>query len=209
SWPKAKRYLPAFELDAPDDFIGGDVTWSKVYLDDEEIINKRKALALYKSQLSFAKNYLLSFVRKNELLCSYQKINLSEKNTPKVSQDNSRIFSKISYSKDNEFLHVNISLNRAVAKELKADIYLLGYSSTKDFSLMPKIFFKAKDNTVIVYERRKRIFIDGIKINSKKDTVSISIPLKALENPDHIFSRVILKGRFVALYAGGWQVIEL
>ncbi|MCK9573500.1 MAG: PIG-L family deacetylase, partial [Candidatus Omnitrophica bacterium] len=48
SWPKAKKYLPAFELDAPDDFIGGDVTWSKVYLDDEEIINKRKALALYK-----------------------------------------------------------------------------------------------------------------------------------------------------------------
>jgi len=206
SWPKVKKYLPAFELDPPDDFVNGDIAWHKTYLSEEEVINKRKALGFYKSQLSVAKNYLFSFVRKNELLFSPQMINFNEK---KSSQVKSKLISNISYSRDNDFLYINISLNRSVAKELKADIYLLGYSKDKDFSLMPKIFFKAKDNIVIAYEKRKRIFIDGIKINSKKDLVSISVPLKALDNPDHIFSRVILKGKLVALYAGGWQVIEL
>ncbi|MFA5337429.1 MAG: PIG-L family deacetylase, partial [Candidatus Omnitrophota bacterium] len=206
SWPKVKKYLPAFELDPPDDFVNGDIAWHKTYLSEEEVINKRKALGFYKSQLSVAKNYLFSFVRKNELLFSPQMINFNEK---KSSQVKSKLISNISYSRDNDFLYINISLNRSVAKELKADIYLLGCSKDKDFSLMPKIFFKAKDNIVIAYEKRKRIFIDGIKINSKKDLVSISVPLKALDNPDHIFSRVILKGKLVALYAGGWQVIEL
>lgn len=208
-WPKAKKYLPSFELSPPADFINEGANWSKVYLNYGEVINKFKALAFYKSQLSFAKNYLLSFVRKNELLCLYPAVTFDGKKALKASQINSKLISKISYSGDEDFLYINISLNRNVAKELKADVYLLGYSKGKDFSLMPKIFFKAKGNTVIAYERRKRIFIDGIKINSKKDLISISAPLKALDNPDYIFSRVILKGELLALYAGGWQVIEL
>ncbi|MCK9614811.1 MAG: PIG-L family deacetylase [Candidatus Omnitrophica bacterium] len=208
-WPKVKKYLPSFELDPPSDFINGDAAWSKVYLSDEEIINKRKALAFYRSQLSFAKNYLLSFVRRNELLCLYPEINFDKEKIPKVLQVNSKLISKIAYSKDRDFLYINISLNRKIAKGLKADIYLLGYNNAKDFSLMPKIFFKAKDHMVIAYEGRKRIFIDGIKINSKEDLVSIIVPLRALDNPDYIFSRIILKGKLLAVYAGGWQVIEL
>lgn len=208
-WPKVKKYLPSFELDPPSDFVNEDTSWRKVYLESEEVVNKRKALAFYKSQLSFAKNYLLSFVRKNELLCSYWVTNFNEKKPPKASQVNSKLISEIAYSKDNDFLYINISLNRNVAKGLKADIYLLGYSMAKDFSLMPKIFFKAKDTIVIAYDKRKRIFIDGIKINSKEDLVSIAVPLRALDNPDYIFSRVILKGKLIALYAGGWQVIRL
>ncbi|MDD4182356.1 MAG: PIG-L family deacetylase [Candidatus Omnitrophica bacterium] len=208
-WPKVKKYLPSFELDVPRDYADCGITWYKVFLTDSEIVNKRKALALYKSQLSFARNYLLSFVRKNELLCSPRVINLKVKEPLKLSRVNSKLISEISYSKDSEFLHINISLNRKIARKLKADIYLLGYRKDKDFSLMPKIFFKAKDNVVFAYERRKRIFIDGIKINSKEKSISISVPLKALDNPEHIFSRIILKGRVLAIYAGAWQVLEL
>ncbi|MFA5008785.1 MAG: PIG-L family deacetylase [Candidatus Omnitrophota bacterium] len=208
-WPKAKKYLPSFELDPPEDFLKCTTAWSKVYLTDEEIDNKYKAMSLYKSQLSFAKNYLFSFVRKNELLCFYPVINLSGENPQKASPISSKVISKISYSRDSEFFYINIYLNRDIAKTLKADIYLLGYSKDKDFSLMPKIFFKAKDKTVIAYERRKRIFIKGIKIKEKDNLVSITVPLAALDNPGHIFSRVILKGKLLAVYAGGWEVMRL
>ena len=208
-WPRAKKYLPSFDLDAPDDYANNGIAWHKVYLDYEEIANKRKALAFYRSQLSFAKNYLLSFVRKNELVHLPSAINLKEKKPLGVSRVNSKLISEISYSRDNEFLYIDISLNRKIAKGLKADVYLLSYKKGKDFSLMPKIFFKAKDNTVIIYEGRKRIFIDGIKMKPKENLVSISVPLLALDNPDCVFSRVIMKGRVMALYAGGWQAIEL
>lgn len=207
-WPKARKYLPAFELDAPEDYPD-DIKRSKIYLTDEEISNKYKALCLYKSQLSFAGNYLLSFVRKNEILFSYPAITIKEENAPGSPQVNSKVISEISYSKDKELLHINISLNRKIAKGIKADIYLLGYSKGKDFSLMPKLFFKAKDNVVVAYEERKRVFIDGLKVNAKENYVSIVVPLKALGNPDYIFSRVIAKGKFLAVYSGGWFILEL
>lgn len=208
-WPKARKYLPSFGLDAPGDYVDCGITWRKVYLTDDEIVNKRKALALYKSQLSFAKNYLLSFVRKNELLCFYPVINLKEKKPLEVPRVNSELISEISYSKDSEFLHINISFKEKIAKGFKSDVYLLGYKKDKDFSSMPKIFFKAKDNVVISYERRKRVHIDGIKVSSKGNTASIDVPLKALGNPEYIFSRIVVKGKIVAIYAGGWQIIEL
>jgi len=208
-WPKVRKYLPSFELDVPDDYAGFSAGCCKVYLTDEEIFRKRKAIGFYKSQLSFAKNYLLSFIRRNELFCSPANINLKEEKLSAESRVNSKVISGISYSRDGEFLYINISLNRTIAEKLKADVYLLGYKSGKEFSSMPKIFFKAKDNTIFVYEGRKRIFVDGIKMHPKKNLVSISIPLKALNNPDYIFSRVILKAKVMAVYSGGWQIIEL
>lgn len=208
-WPKVKRYLPSFDLNPPDDFVVKDVKWQKAYLTDKEIKDKREALLCYKSQLAFAKSYLMSFIRRNELLCSYKKIYLHEEGQKGCPNIKSKIISDITYNKDKEFLYINIKLKKNIGRLAKANVYLLAYRKDKDFSLMPKIFFRAKDNTMMVYEKRKRVLIEGAKTNSDKNHISIIFPLKALENPDHIFTRIILKGRVLALYAGPWRILEL
>ncbi|MDD4954691.1 MAG: PIG-L family deacetylase [Candidatus Omnitrophica bacterium] len=208
-WPKAKKHLPSFELDAPEAYIDSGITWRKIYLTGEEIADKRKALSLYKSQLSFARNYLLSFIRKNELLLFYPIINLKNEEKVEVPKVYPKAISGVYYSKDKDFLHINIILNDKVAKEFKADVYLLGYKEDKDFSFMPKLFFKAKDTVVIAYEKRKRILANGIKVNAKNNSVLIDVPLKILDNPEYIFSRIIVKGKILAIYAGGWQILKL
>jgi hypothetical protein len=208
-WPKAKKYLPAFELLPPDDFGTTDIIWNKIPLGDEEVRNKYKAMRAYKSQLSLGDSYLLSFVRANELFCEYPLIDVKHKAQEEEFKNESGPVSKVTYSKDNEFLYVNILLNKKIAKAIKADIYLLSYRHDKDFSLMPKIFFKAKDGSIIVYDKRKRIFVDSLKAVSHGNTILIKFPLKALDDPNYVFSRIILKGKVLAVHTSAWRIIEL
>ncbi|MFA6282038.1 MAG: PIG-L family deacetylase [Candidatus Omnitrophota bacterium] len=207
-WPKVKKYLPTFELNPPEEFITADVVWDKVSLDIAEVDNKQKALRRYKSQLSLGDSYLLSFVRANELLCRYPFIDTKAKGAQGSKGDSSMI-SKITYSRDKEYLYINIRFNKKIAQGIKADVYLLGYKSDKDFSLMPKIFFKAKDRTVIAYDKRKMIFIENLKTISRGNSIVIKFPLKALDNPQYVFSRIILKGKVIALYASAWRILQL
>ncbi len=208
-WPKGKKYLPSFELAPPEEFTASDVTWIKVPLSRNEVEDKYKALLLYRSQLSLGKYYLASFVRSNELLCKYPVIAMRPKVKNESNKFESNLVSRITYSRDDEFLYINIILRKAIAPTIKADIYLLGYSSTKDFSLMPKIFFKVKDRSAIIYDKRKRIFIDNLKTISRGNAILIKFPLKALDNPQYVFSRIILKGNLLALYASAWRILEL
>jgi LmbE family N-acetylglucosaminyl deacetylase len=207
-WPKTRKYLPSSALYPPPTLIGGDIIWKKNYLTEEEIEKKRKAITLYKSQVAIAKNYFLSFVRRNELFSAYPVIDLGI-NRIGTLQDNSKLVSRIEYSRGAQFLVINIKLNKNVAELIKADIYLLGYKKDKSFASMPKIFFKAKDNAVFAYEKRKRIFSDEIKAVSQDNVISIKFPLQVLDNPDYIFSRVILKGRIFALYTTAWRLLKL
>lgn len=208
-WPKAKKYLPSFELNPPDEFSATDIIWDKISLSDGEVKNKYKALLLYKSQLSLGDSYLLSFVRANELLCSYPFIDTKANVQVESSKSDSNMISKITYSRDKEYLYINILFNKKIAQGIKADVYLLGYRSDKDFALMPKIFFKVKDRSVIAYDKRKRIFIDNLKAVSRGNTILIKFPLKALDSSQYIFSRIILKGKVLALYTSAWRVLRL
>jgi hypothetical protein len=74
---------------------------------------------------------------------------------------------------------------------------------------MPKIFFKVKGKSVIAYDKRKMIYIDDLKATSRGDAISIKFPLKVLDNPQYIFSRMILKGKMLALYTSAWRILQL
>ncbi|MFA5271526.1 MAG: PIG-L family deacetylase [Candidatus Omnitrophota bacterium] len=208
-WPKAKKYLPSFELDPPPEYGTANVIWNKVPLSEDEVKNKYKALLLYKSQLSMGSSYLLSFVRANELLSSYSFVDTRAAIETQSSEKDSEMISEITYSRDEEFLYINILFNKKIARGIKADMYFLGYKSDKDFSLMPKIFFKVKDGSIITYDKRKRIYIDNLKATSRGNTITIKFPLKALDNPQYVFSRMILKGKVLAVYASAWRILQL
>ncbi|MDP2922956.1 MAG: PIG-L family deacetylase [Candidatus Omnitrophota bacterium] len=208
-WPKPRKYLPSFVLELPNDVDNRGIIWEKFPLTDQEIKNKYQAVSFYKSQLTFAKQYFLSFIRKNELFCFYQGIDLSKGKFMRSFNVDSEFVSQITYSKDKDFLCIRIAFNKKVAKGIKADIYLLGYRSDLDFSFMPKVFLKAKGKYIITYEKRKRFIMDGVEATADETNMFIRLPLKALSDPEYIFSRIVLKGKVFALHIAPWAILKM
>lgn len=207
-WPPRGMYLSHKELEAPTGFPK-EIICEKFFLKDNEIKNKYKAISLYKSQLVFSKRYLFSFVRKNELFCIYPEIDLEKGQTLRSSIAGSKLVSRITYRRDKNFVYINITFNKKIAEGIKADIYLLGYKKSLDFSLMPKIFFKVKGKYKIAYNKRKRIPVNGIEVSVNSANMFIKFPLAAVNYPDYIFSRIILKGKVFALHVAPWVTLKM
>jgi hypothetical protein len=85
----------------------------------------------------------------------------------------------------------------------------LGYKKGKDFSQMPKIFLRTRGKSLIAYEKKKHISIDKAELSINEDSIFIKFPLSILENPDYIFSRIILKGKIRALYIAAWTILKI
>jgi len=70
-WPSPRGYLPERFLKPPaDDMAGKDPLWVSYPLHSNQVRLKGQALSCYRSQLSYNREFLLSFVRSNELFLS-------------------------------------------------------------------------------------------------------------------------------------------
>ena len=70
-WPKPKKFLPDNELSIPAHIEwASDVLWNKFPLTPAETKKKGEVILQYKSQLSYKKNFLLAFARKNEIIAT-------------------------------------------------------------------------------------------------------------------------------------------
>ena len=66
TWPKPKGFHPEKDL-TPPEALAGDEIWRQYHLSASQIGTKKKALEAHKSQYFSSPNYLLSFVKFNEL----------------------------------------------------------------------------------------------------------------------------------------------
>jgi LmbE family N-acetylglucosaminyl deacetylase len=76
-WPSPGRYAPGMGLTLPPELAVLDATWMTLPLDRERIAKKNGAINAYSSQLFLWKNYLLSFVRSNEIFGAYPYVKMS------------------------------------------------------------------------------------------------------------------------------------
>jgi LmbE family N-acetylglucosaminyl deacetylase len=207
-WPQIRGYRPDSALDKP---LGFDnkIVCENISFTPEEIQKKYNVITLYKSQLSFAKHYFLSFVRKNELFCVYPQIDLVKEALANYCETDSKIISAINYSRDKKFFYMHIAFNRKIAANIKANIYLLGYKKDLDFSFLPKIFLKVKGSYKIAYNKRKMISTEAVVVSLDSANMFIRFPLAKLNYPDYIFSRIILKGKIFALHIAPWVLLKM
>lgn len=66
-WPKPRGFRPGIGLHPPATYAGLRFPWVTLPLSRAAVAHKHDALLCYRSQMVFMRNYLLSFVRANEL----------------------------------------------------------------------------------------------------------------------------------------------
>lgn len=199
-WPKPKKYDPSADLLFPDSRGFLNPVWTRHELSREEIKLKEKALLYYKSQLSYSRNFLLSFVRKNEIYADYSFEDLR----PEMG-----LPGEVRYALTSGELLIEIPLIYALDEMGTLSTNVFSYKEGMPFAQMPKLNFKLFGKKLFVKDRFASFFDKGILFKISKGRLFIRIPLKVLKEPDYLFVSTRTVKNQLALNFGTWRVIRI
>lgn len=229
-WPKPRGFHPELPLALPAGFVGTQAAWKKLDLTRDEIETKNKVFNFYKSQIPYNPQYLPTFARKNELFGDYSVVTLKESASgPEINwqdshgpEDDLMDFASLdksmqvedddvflSYAKKDANLYIRFKLSRKITKAVKSRVYLLPYKKEKDFSDMPKIRVIITRNSVIVYNKRRKLPLAGISMNVTQDNIIVKLPLASLGNPYYILARGKIYTDAAPSDLSSWRVLKL
>jgi len=171
---------------------------------------KHHALLCHKSQTESSAFYLLAFVRKNELFSDYPEIALERQAFQKgkeitfsglskmvESSENEEQESLNTYPEDqgtagyavaNDSLFIRIQKTKKLSSRFDTQIYLFGYSEKTPFAQMPKIRIITKHKEIEVFDKRTKINPEGVSLDYGSNVWILKVPLKALGDPQFIFT---------------------
>ncbi len=212
-WPKSHKPGASGLLEPPQHFVTPEVRWSRHDLTPAEIEKKRRALAVYESQTSYAKNFLYSFVRTNEIYAEYPygTIEAQAGLTPDgwAAGAGAVRAGDVRYAASGTDLFIEIPLVNAIDEMGALTTSVFGYKDGAPFSQMPKLSLR-----LFGAKLRPRDFASGHFAGSAffkidKNRLLIRIPLTALKEPDYLFVTTRTSKTKQSLDFGGWRVLRL
>jgi LmbE family N-acetylglucosaminyl deacetylase len=228
TWPKPKGFHPEKDL-TPPEALAGDEIWRQYHLSASQMETKKEALQAHKSQYFSSRNYLLSFVRFNELFGDIppMRMHLNEKvpiipgnkklmtttELPEELSDQERsAFVGVDWKSlrwEPENLVVTIGLSKPLAQDVEASIYFFGYSSKIPFEQMPKINVRLGVLSYSVYDQNKRLEQEEVQVSRSPKEITITVPLKLLGYPQKVLTSARTSLGNFPLDNASWVVVEL
>jgi len=228
TWPKPKGFHPEVYL-TPPEALASDEVWRQYHLSAQQIETKKKALQAHKSQYFSSRNYLLSFVKFNELfgdipplklhlnenvaVISGQKKLMTTMELPEELNDQERsAFVGVDWKSlrwEPDDLIVTIGLSKPLAQDVEASIFFFGYNDKTPFGLMPKINVRLGVLSYSVYDQNKRLDQESVQIIRNPNEVTIKVPLKLLGYPQKILSSARTTLGNFPLDNASWVVVAL
>jgi hypothetical protein len=228
TWPRPKGFHPEKDL-TPPEALAGDEIWRQYHLSASQMETKKEALQAHKSQYFSSRNYLLSFVRFNELFGDIppMKMHLNERipiipgnkklmtttELPEELSDQERsAFVGVDWKSlrwEPENLVVTIGLSKPLAQDVEASIYFFGYSSKIPFGQMPKINVRLGVLSYSAYDQNKRLEQEVVQVSRSPKEITITVPLKLLGYPQKILTSARTSLGNFPLDNASWVVVEL
>lgn len=184
-WPKPRGFHPDKMLFPPERLGDMDLNWFIFKLSSAQAERKRQAITKFQSQIRYSRDYLLSFVRSNEVFSKDLKeiylgngLNYTLKGEEKIKN--------ISFRYDRLTVDISFLKRMSKASDIKGTLYLFGYQNKKAFKDMPKIKIGFRSNRWCVYNLEHKIRKTGINFELKPNDLHFRIPLSLLGNPDLI-----------------------
>ena len=212
-WPDPKKYLPEKPLPVPHHIDWGEeVRWETYPLTKEQTEKKEEFILRYKSQISYKKNFLLSFARANEIFFDYPR----ERLLPEPASEDPLTFPEstakngdVIYRLIGQELWLEVPLTNALDEMGVLSTYVFSYRKDFLFSDMPKLAFKLFGNKMLVYDAFHPIYDPSIVYKLDKARLWIRIPLAYLKNPDVLFVSTRNTKEELSLDFGSWKELEI
>jgi len=227
-WPLPRGYHPARPL-LPPDFFAGKIPWDTLPLDADQVVLKHKAIKLHRSQYRSSAQYLLSFIRANELFGDFPAVALTQKKVsfalvpsrdeelrefPEELVDQERasfVGVKEEYvSREDDSIVFSIRFSKPLGKEVGVSLFIFGYKRGILFEAMPKLHLKFGSLGFLVLDQKRRLRAHNIiQVVRRAKEITIRVPLSLLQNPDKILINTTTYLGNVPLDVVSWRIIEL
>lgn len=223
NWPLPKGYHPELALD-PLEEQTREISWQRSLLTLAEVSTKYQAITYYKTQF---RRHLYPFVRKNELFGDYQIIKLQKSVATETSwykmaisavtakyqlengQYQEKNISGLAYVRQDDKLLIRLSLKRKLDKDFGVSVYLLGYTKKTEFARMPKLRIALGIMGMRILDKNQPVVVPDAWVKFEGLTAIITVPLKALGNPEYIFSAAHSRTGDFRFDEIAWRIIEL
>jgi len=223
-WPAKKGLYPKLPLEPPAE-LSGRMPWKESPLTSHEETVKETALRAHRTQMSYSKKFLLSFVRTNELFGEPPEILLAEKSELEVDGagggggDEEELtdeekgsfvgLGKRLVELDSGKLILTVALSRSLGRDVEVSVYIFGYRSDKDFGNMPKIHVRVGPFGHAIYDQRKKLPATAFDVKREPKAIVISIPLETLGRPQKVITNARTYLGEVPLDSGQWTSIDI
>ncbi len=211
-WPKPHKADYEAGLDPPPSVVRPDLRWGRHDLTPAQTEKKMQALSVYQSQMSYAKNFLLSFARKNEIFAEYpyETVIVEPGLTPEdwASRANTRK-GDVRYGASGTDLFIEAPLMYALDEMGALTTSVFAYKSGEQFSRMPKLSLRLFGAHLRVRDLAAGNFASSVFFKIEKNRLLIRIPLAALKDPDHLFVSTRTSKDRLSLDFGAWRVLRL
>jgi LmbE family N-acetylglucosaminyl deacetylase len=205
-WPDPKSLAPGLPMTVPQNIDWDEkVTWQKQPLTVAQVVKKEAALLRYKSQVAYKKNFLLSFVRTNELLTEYPPGRL----LPEAVKEGTVSNEEVHYRVLGKELWVDVPMSNALDEMGVLSCYLFSYRKGFLFSEMPKLTFKLFGNKLFVYDRYHPVYDPSLVYKLDSHRLFLRVPLAYLKDPDYLFVSTRNAKEEISLDFGTWKVLEI
>ncbi|MGC9066487.1 MAG: PIG-L deacetylase family protein, partial [Candidatus Ratteibacteria bacterium] len=222
-WPSPEGLFPNDLLLPPATFNEKN-SWVFFNLSSGQIQNKLLGLDCFKSQLIGRKNWMFSFLRKNEIFQKipafvFMKNTKSEFSFEATAQDeiieeeslkHSKVYNlKLTYDQNNLIFDLMFD-KKVIEKEFGVKLYVYGWNQGVPFSLMPKIVVNiALDGAITILNGNRKISTRQAIVNKNNKLYTIKLPYSILENPEFVFVGGETKLGMLTLDFFPWKLIKI
>lgn len=224
-WPRPQGYQPDTSL-RPPGWLGKEVAWQIVPLDQPAERVKLDALRRHRTQYETTPRFLNAFVRFNELFGDFPEIRL-DVNAPSQSVSENTLgkavevglieqadefltgIIKRTVQVENDRLVLSLDLTRPLAREVGSSVYLFGYRSDRPFPQMPKLHIRLGALGHEVYDQHRRIPWGQIEVARAGRHIDIRVPLEMMGDPQKILTSAKTYAGDIPLDWAAWRILDV
>lgn len=199
-WPRPKRYAPEAALELPAHLSWtGEFRWTKVGVPPAFVERKKHAVGAYESQLAYTKDFLLSFVRTNELFAP--PVLRAFGSAPPVPPEKS----SIRYALEGDDVRIELHVTQPLDEMGALGVDLFGWRPDVPFERMPKINLGIYGKRLVVLDGSRRVRTHGVRYEPSRQSVTLRVPRSFLGGPATLFVCAYNAKEDQSLEFGSWN----
>jgi LmbE family N-acetylglucosaminyl deacetylase len=239
-WPAPYHYHPEDELEPPPQLLD-DGEWFTLPLTPEQAQLKYEAILKNHTQLTTRQYFLVSFARADEIFATIDTLPVPTVPADTVINWRKAVHSKVigiasqadgktnseqvlfkelaameleetAYVRQGDELIAQITLHNRLGKRANVHLLLYGYKRGSDFSMSPKLHINITPlGSVHVFDDRKRVKVDDVKVISVENHLIVRVPLRLLGDvvPDMVFTATRASLGEIATDDTAWHLFSL
>ena len=225
-WPEPVGLHPNDGL-LPPARLTGPISWETLSLSEEQRKGKEAALRAHVSQMNYSRDFMLAFVRSNELFGGFPPVDLPvdapvkplakglAERTPGMHEeltDAERAkavgIEEVHMGRDGEDLVVTVSFSKPLGGEVSASVTAFGYREDRPFEQMPKLRVVFGEVRHEVFDQARRLPNRTVRLRRQGRQLTVHIPLRAMGDPQRALTAVHSYLGLDPLDWAEWRVLE-